>query len=309
MSEPVLLLAGPTGVGKSAVAMELAARWGAEIVSADARQLYRGLDIGTAKPTAEDRQLVPHHLLDLLDPSERYSAARFLADAQTALCGIQERGRRAIVVGGTGLYLKALREGLFEAPETSPEVREQVDEMYARDGKAGLAEYLRQADPATLAALDVSNPARLRRAVEYHLMTAESLHAARSARPGSDSPFTFYPVILSRPRAELYSRIEDRIARMLSLGWLEEVRTLSDSWDFGLPAFDAVGYRELYDVVLKRVTFDSAVAEIVRKTRRYAKRQMTWFSHQGAWIPVSLENDVTSKISSGLEVFAENKSA
>lgn len=305
----MLLLAGPTAVGKTAVALELAKRLDAEIVSADARQVYKGLNIGTAKPGPSERALVPHHLIDLLDPPERYSAARFLAEAEGTLRGIMEKGRRAMVVGGTGLYFKALRDGLFEAPETAPEVRERADRMAEAGGREALVAYLERHDPRTLAKLDPANTARLRRAVEFHLMTDESLAARREASPGRKPAFRYFPVVLVRPREELYSRIERRAGDMIKAGWLDEVRGLSERWDFALPAFEAVGYRELYDVARERVSMSEAMLKIVTKTRQYAKRQLTWFSHQGDWLWVSPESDVTLKIASGLLSFAENKSA
>jgi tRNA dimethylallyltransferase len=289
--------------------MQLATLWDAEIVSADARQVYRGLDIGTSKPTLADQQRVPHHLLDLLAPDERYSASRFFADACASLEGIIGRGKRAIVVGGTGLYLKVLRDGLFEAPDTTPEVREQVDQLLSTGGKAALRDYLAKSDPHTLAALDAENPARLRRAVEFHLMTRESLTLVQQSARGKGAPFDFFPVVLVRPRQQLHERIGDRVKTMLESGWLAEVEQLSGVWDFALPGFDAVGYRELYAVVKQQVTLEQAVLKIVERTRQYAKRQVTWFTHQGTWLWMSPENEVTLKISSGLASFAENKSA
>jgi tRNA dimethylallyltransferase len=306
---PVLLLAGPTGVGKSDVALQLAESWSAEIVSADARQVYRGLDVGTAKPTSAQRSTIPHHLIDLLDPDERYSAARFCADARKALREIRSRGRRALVVGGTGLYFKALTEGIFKAPETSPEVREQVDQLLQAGGKAALVDYLSRFDPETLVAIDSANPARLRRAVEFHLLTQESLVAARQEPLEPNADFDFYPVVLVRPRAELYKRIEDRVHAMMAAGFLEEVESLAKRWDFSQPAFDSVGYRELYGVVKQALRLEDAVQETIRRSRQYAKRQTTWFSHQGRWIWMSPENGVTLKITSGLAAFAENKNA
>lgn len=305
----MLLLAGPTGVGKTAVALDLAEHLGGEIVSADARQVYRHLNIGTAKPTPAERARVPHHLIDFVDPDHRYSAARFRVDAEITLRGIMDRGRRAIVAGGTGLYFKALREGLFEAPETAPEVRERVDRMLEAGGREALMAYLRQHDPQTLARLDPANPARLRRAVEYHLMTDESLAARRQSTPVPRPPFRYYPVVLVRPREELYGRIERRVGSMLEEGWLEEVRGLADQWDFSQPAFEAVGYREFYSVVREGVNMKDAISRVITRTRQYAKRQLTWFSHQGDWLWVSPESDVTLKIASGLLAFAENKSA
>lgn len=291
------------------MALELADRLGAEIVSADARQVYRGLDIGTAKPTAEERNRCPHHLLDLIDPPDRYSAARFLTEAEESLRGIMERGRPAMVVGGTGLYFKVLREGIFEAPETSPEVRERVDRLFEGGGLPALVAYLAEHDAVTLAQIDAANLARLRRAVEFHLMTDESLAARRLLGGRKPGAFRYFPVVLVRPREELYGRVEGRVDQMLKAGWIDEVRSLMQKWDFSLPAFDAVGYRELYALVSQGVNVAEVRDRIVQRTRQYAKRQLTWFSHQGHWLWVSPENDVTLKIASGLLAFAENKNA
>jgi tRNA dimethylallyltransferase len=309
MSYPVLILAGPTGVGKSALAQRLAEEWNAEIVSADARQVYRELDVGTAKPSKADRARVPHHLIDTCSPGERYSAAQFVRDARAALTDIAGRGRRSIVVGGTGLYLKALREGLFEAPEISPETRDRAEQLLERHGKEGLKSYLSSHDPETLAAIDDENTARLRRAVEFHLQTDESLELVRRESVSKETAGAFYPVVLVRPRAQLYDIIELRTDTMLRAGWLEEVEDLARRWTFDEPAFDAVGYRELYRVGREEITLSDARQSIIARTRRYAKRQLTWFSHQGTWVWMSPEKEVTAKITSGLVHFAENKSA
>jgi tRNA dimethylallyltransferase len=309
MNYPVLMLAGPTGVGKSSLAQHLAEEWDAEIVSADARQVYRELDVGTAKPSEADRARVSHHLIDICSPEERYSAARFVRDARAALTEIAGRGRRAIVVGGSGLYLKALREGLFEAPEISPETRDRAEQIMERQGKEGLQSYLRLHDPQTLSSLDAQNTARLRRAVEFHLETDESMELVRRESVSKNSAVSFYPVVLVRPRVQLYDMIEVRADSMLASGWLDEVQALTRHWSFDEPAFEAVGYRELYRVVQEAITISDARKTIVQRTRRYAKRQLTWFSHQGTWVWMSPEKEVTSKITSGLVHFAENKSA
>ena len=179
----VLVLAGPTAVGKSAVALHLAEMWNAEIVSADSRQVYRYLNIGTAKPTQAEQARIPHHLIDICEPDEIYSAARFASEAQRAIEEILARNRRAILVGGTGLYLKALIEGLFKSNETTPETRDRADQILSQGGSEGFSAYLRIHDPLTLKRIGDQNPGRLRRAVEFHLQNHESLEETRLARP------------------------------------------------------------------------------------------------------------------------------
>lgn len=306
---PVLVLAGPTAIGKSAVALELARLWNAEIVSADSRQIYRHLNIGTAKPTQAEQSLVRHHLIDVCEPQELYSAARFASDAQRAIKEIIERGQRAILVGGTGLYLRALMEGLFRSDETTPETRNRADQIYESDGVEGFRVYLRTNDPMTLERIGTSNPGRLRRAVEFHLQNHESLEASRLAKPGIPAPFRFYGVVFVLPRDQLYARVEHRIDTMLSEGWQREVASLRESFDFSLPAFNAVGYRDLERVLLQSLSASDARDQIVRRTRRYAKRQVTWFSHQGHWTWMTPDNGISSKIASGFEDFSENKNA
>lgn len=309
MKPAVLLLGGPTGAGKTAVAMELAPLLDAEIVSADARQVYRYLDIGTAKPTSDERARVAHHLLDLCLPDERYSAARFARDAKVALREIHGRGRRAIVTGGTGLYFRALTAGLFEAPETTKRTRDWVSELYGEEGIQGLRAYLALHDPATLSAIDTDNPARMRRAVEYHRQNGSSLALDRERFVSAPGDYRWYPLALTHPRAALEKRLAARLARMLECGWLGEVADLASRYDFSLPAFDAVGYRELYAVNKQELNILEAQERILLRTRQYAKRQVTWFRHQGAFSEVPAQTGVTAKIALGFRRFAENKSA
>lgn len=306
---PVLLLAGATAVGKTAIALEIAERIGGEIVSADARQIYRYLDIGTAKPTASEQRRIRHHLIDICEPDDRYSAARFRDDAHAAIRGIHTRGKHALVVGGTGLYFKAIAEGLFEAPDTGPEVRAEVDRLVEHRGLEGLRSYLADSDPATLAEIDPGNPARLRRAVEFHLQTGMSLVEARRATTPNPLPYRWMMIQLTRPREELRTRIEARVDEMLAKGWQDEVRQLRTKFDFRLPAFNAVGYRELEAVENNKVTPETGRKRIVERTRQYAKRQLTWFRNQGGWRPLAVKDGLSAKIALGLEKNADDKSA
>jgi tRNA dimethylallyltransferase len=304
----VLLLAGPTAVGKTEIGIEIAELLNGEIVSADARQVYQSLDIGTAKPTLEQRQRARHHLIDICTPAEQYSAARFLADAQAAIADIHSRGKTAIVVGGTGLYFKVLTDGLFEAPPISDETKVAVDAL-AAGGNEALITFLQSRDPVTLDRIDRRNTARLRRAAEFHMETGASLAETWRQSPRNSLPYRWFNVVVARPRPELYERAQERVDAMLRSGWLGEVQGLMKKCDFALPAFDAVGYRELEAVVLNKVTLEEGRYGIVERTRQYIKRQLTWFRHQGQWRAVGVEPDVSSKIASGFAAFAENKSA
>lgn len=306
---PVLLLAGATAVGKSAVAIEIAEQVGGEIVSADARQVYRQLNIGTAKPPEVDRRRIPHHLIDICDPTERYSAAQFRRDAVAAIEAIHGRGLTALVVGGTGLYFRALTEGLFDAPEVRPEAKSEAAAIEREGGLAALVRFLEENDPQTLEEIDRQNPARVRRAVEFYLQTGESLVGFRGQTHSDPLAYQWIMAHLTRPREELHRRIEARVDEMLAAGWLEEVSSLAKRHDFSEPAFNALGYRELRDTINGRVDLKQARQTIIERTRQYARRQLTWFRHQGPWQEFPAESKVSAKIALGLAKSAENKSA
>jgi len=285
-----VFLVGPTAVGKSAVALELAERLGAEIVSADSMQVYRGMDIGTAKPTADERARVPHHLIDVCDAGEPFDVKRFVELAQAAIA----KCRIALVVGGSGLYVRALRHGLFEAPARDPALRERLETMSA----AELFAELQRLDPQTAARMDRHNPRRLARALEVFLTTGKPIVQWQTqwTRAASGAPLFG----LQRERADLVRRIEQRIDRQIADGWLEETRRLlplfpgqkneipiTRFWT----AWQAAGYRELAAHLRGELSLAEAVAQIKTRTRQLAKRQMTWFRHEPGlrWITVAAE--------------------
>jgi tRNA dimethylallyltransferase len=286
---PVLAVGGPTATGKSALALALAERVDGEIVNADALQVYRGFDIGTAKPSAEERRRVPHHLVDILDPHEPYSAGEFARRARLAIGAIAERGRVPIVVGGSGLYWRALFTGLAPVPAGDPEVRRQLRGRLAAGGLAALAAELAHLDPTTAARLAAGDSQRVLRALEVALVSGRPLSAWIAQQPFGTQSIASIRVGLTLARGILYDRIRGRVARMLEHGWVAEVQELvAGGLDPGLPAFQAIGYRQLVRCVSGEWDLGTAIEETVRATRRFAKRQETWFRKEPdvTWFPV-----------------------
>ena len=306
-----VFLVGPTAVGKSAVALELARLIDGEIVSADSMQVYRGLDIGTAKPTLEERACVPHHLLDACEVSEGFDAKRFRELASQAILDIQSRGKGALVVGGTGLYVRALRHGLFEGPSRNEELRVQLEKLTA----AQLFEELQRVDPLTARRIDRHNPRRLVRALEVFHETGKPISQLQTewatAKPRNEMPPIF---CLSRGREDLRARIETRIDGQIAAGWVEEVRRLlACGLENNSTAMQAAGYRELVAHVQGNLPLRDAVALIKTRTRQLAKRQLTWFRREPGvnWIEIGREErplDTAKRILQEIQRDTENHS-
>lgn len=274
-----LILLGPTGIGKTAVALALAEHWPIEVVSADSRQVYRGLDIATAKPTPREQRRVPHHLLDLLRPGERYSAGRFALEASEVIAAIRARGGFPAVVGGTGLYLRALTEGLFAEPPLDRPRREALAHITAAMDNHTLVRWASR--------LDQDFPGgggrqRATRAIEMALLTGRPLSWwQRTAATGAS--VRGWTVRLTLPRAVLHQRVAARAAEMVRRGLVEEVAAaLADGAPLHGPGMDGIGVREAVDVLQGRLERDQLVEAIAVATRQYAKRQETWFRHQGS---------------------------
>ena len=273
-----LCLAGPTASGKSAAALAIAAalapRRAVEIVSVDSALVYRGMDIGTAKPSAAERAAVPHHLIDIVDPAERYSAARFITDAGAAVAAIRERGGVPLLVGGTMLYFKALFDGLDALPEADPAVRADIDARAQHSGWPALHAELAAIDPATAARLAPNDSQRIQRALEVHRVSGRPLSAWHSAPDGLTPPLI---ALEPNDRAWLHARIGERFAAMLDAGFVDEVRRLRARGDLhaGLPSMRAVGYRQAWSA-LDDDDLDSLATKATAATRQLAKRQLTW---------------------------------
>ena len=270
----LVVLTGPTASGKTAAAMALADGFPIEVISADSRQVYRGMDVGTAKPTAAERARVPHHVVDIIDPSQTYSAHRFVQDARRALDDICRRGRLPLVVGGTGFYIKAIVESeLLAGVPPDDELRKDLEALQERAGLAGLAARLERLDPIRAATIDRANPRRLIRAIEV----------AESREPAGDSPTSPPSMILGIDHTPevLAARIERRVHDMYADGLVEETRALLESGvSPDAPALSGVGYREATAVLDGRLTLEEARQRTVSRTRQYARRQRTWFRHQ-----------------------------
>jgi tRNA dimethylallyltransferase len=273
---PLLLTVGPTAVGKTELAIQLAERLAGEIVSADSRLFYRGMDIGTAKPTSEEQARVPHHLIDIADPDEILSLAVFQGKAQGAIADIHTRNKIPFLVGGTGQYIRAVTEG-WTPPEVKPDarLRSELERMKEERGVYWLYENLKELDPAAAEKIDARNYRRTIRALEVILTTGKRFSEQRGQ---SDSPYHLITIGLTRPRAELYERVDQRIDAMFASGFLEEVRSLlARGYSPSLPTMSAIGYRECIRVIQGELSEEQAKAEIRRMTRVFVRRQANWF--------------------------------
>ena len=279
---PVIAVAGPTAAGKSAVAIELALRFGGEIVNADSVQVYRHLDIGTAKPSLADRALVPHHLLDVVTPEVAYNAGRYAREARAAAAAIHARGRPVFLTGGTGLYMRAFLEGLLETGEPEPGVREALEreaERAAAEGDAlRLHRRLGELDPDAARAIHPHDVRRVVRALEIERRTGTPASRLRAAHDFSDRPFDVLYLVLDPGRAALDARIDARAQAMIDAGLLAECRGLAArGYRSTLRSLQAIGYRHLMPVVEGSDTLANALEAMRRDTRRFARRQRTWF--------------------------------
>ncbi|MGB6200368.1 MAG: tRNA (adenosine(37)-N6)-dimethylallyltransferase MiaA [Candidatus Acidiferrales bacterium] len=284
---PLVAILGPTASGKSVLAVWLAERFGGEVLACDSTQVYRGFDIGTAKPAGAERRGVPHHLLDLVEPSEIFTAGEYRRRAEIVLADLQSRGRLPILTVGTGLYLRALLEGLSDAPERSAGLRARLEARATARGPEHLHRILARLDPESARRIASRDRQKLVRAIEICVLAGKPVTEVH--RAGRDPLVGFAPIRvgLLPPRAELHARIEQRTNAMLAQGWLEEVTQLIRC---GVPAsskpFEFIGYRALRDHLEGRASLAEASAAIVQSTRRYAKRQLTWFRREPdvAWL-------------------------
>lgn len=294
MSPPLLVIAGPTASGKTRLAIELAERVGAEIVNADSQQVYRHFDIGTAKPSAQELARVPHHVLSCVDPLEPFSAARYQQLADAAIADLVARGKRVVVVGGTGLYLRVLLHGVVPAPGSDEGLRAELEQF----PDEVLHERLRAVDPVTAARLPTADRVRLIRALEIHALTGEaaSSHRERHAFQAQRYPAKLW--VLDPPREVVYAAINARTKAMFDGGLVEETRGLIARGYREAAPMRAVGYAQALEVVEGRMTLERALEDVAQKTRHYAKRQWTWFKKEPGAVfvqpPYALEPDATT---------------
>ncbi len=294
---PLIVVLGATATGKTAVGIQLAERVGGEIISADSSAVYRGLDIGSAKPTPEEQRRVRFHLIDVADPDEVFTAAKFRDLALQAIADIHARGKRALIVGGTGLYLRVLLHGFSLAPPpTEPEVRARWKAELERIGAPALHERLQQIDPDAAARIHPNDAMRITRALEVYEMTGVPIsHWQQHA----ESELPALKIGLTMPREQLYTRIDQRVDQMIEAGMLQEVQTLlQKGYNPESPALKGLGYRHLIGYIQGRVDWNEAVRLWKRDTRRFAKRQSTWFRKEPSvhWIDASQGSEHTAQL-------------
>lgn len=278
MKTRLVIIQGPTASGKSELAVRLAERFDGEVVNADSMQVYRRMDIGTAKPSREERERIPHHLIDIVEPDEPFSAADFCRHADAAIADIHARGKRILLVGGTGLYIKTLTRGLVDSPGGNEEIREELEEAVQREGLEALHRRLAAVDPASAARLHPNDRIRIVRALEVYLQTGRPLSQWQDAHRFAEDRYACLTLAISVERALLYRRIGERVDRMIAGGLVEEVRgLLAAGFPPTLKSMGAIGYKEICAHLAGACTLAEAVELIKKNTRNYAKRQMTWF--------------------------------
>ena len=280
---PLICIAGPTASGKRAAARAIAQRWPVEIINVDSATIYRGMDIGTAKPTAHERGEVSHHLLDLLDPTNSYSVASFRRDALQCVRDIQSRGHLPLFVGGTMMYFKALRDGLNDLPAADPEIRKALEASAAAEGWPAMHARLKTIDPVTAQRLSPNDSQRIGRAFEIWQISGQPMSALLGATQPADEPVATITLSLEPlERSQLHARIAERFDQMLELGLLAEVQALHARGDLhlGLPSVRCVGYRQLWAVLEGELDLKQAREQAISATRQLAKRQITWLRSQ-----------------------------
>jgi tRNA dimethylallyltransferase len=303
---PIIAIVGPTAVGKTALAIRLADKFALEVVSADSRQVYRHMDIGTAKPTAQERQRVTHHLVDVVDPDEPFTLAQYQQMAYAAINDIQGRHRLPLLVGGTGLYVKAVLEGLsIPHVEPDPHLRASLLAEAATKGYQALHARLRDVDPVAAERIDARNVRRVVRALEVSYLLGQPISSVQRATP---PPYRVLRIGLTMSREQLYQRIDERVERMMGAGLVEEVRSLvAHGYGYSLPAMSGLGYRQVGMYLRGEVSLDEAVTLIKRHTRRFVRQQANWFRRDD---PAILWFDVSSSefeaVAAQIKAFASN---
>jgi len=290
----LLCILGPTAVGKTEIAISVAQKLDAEIVSADSRQIYKYMDIGTAKPTPEEQTQAQHHLIDCVIPDERFSVADYQRLADAAIENIQQGGKRAMLVGGAGLYFRAVVDGMFKGPSADMELRAELRQKAEEFGPDVLHRRLAEIDPESANSIHKNDLIRLIRALEVYQKTGKPISELQQQWGRTEPRYPFIAIGINRPRGELYQRIEARVDKMLGMGLLEEVKSLLErGYDKNAPAMRGFGYKEFIDYLDGQHDFQTAVELLKRNTRRYAKRQLTWFRNEPRIQWINLSRDIS----------------
>ena len=275
---PLVVILGPTAAGKSKLAIELAQKFGLEIINADSMQIYRGMDIGSAKPSLKERSLVTHHLIDIKDPDEEFSAAQYKEVAKNCIDSLTQKGTSILVVGGTGFYIRALTKGLFPVPSANLKLREELKEKEETQGKWYLYRELEKVDPEAASTIHPNDTFRIVRALEVFHLTGKPISQHQKEHQFKHSLFNLLKIGLMRKRGEIYDRIELRVDNMIKDGLVEEVRQLlKKGYSPTIKPFQSLGYKQILEYLQGDLNLDEAVSLIKRNTKRYAKRQLTWF--------------------------------
>ena len=287
-----IVIAGATGVGKTDLSIKLAQKINAEIISADASQVYKELDIGTAKVTQKEMQGIPHYMIDVVNPDEDYSVGDFERAVNNILNeSCQKNGKNVIIVGGTGLYIKSITDGFAKLPSKDEKIRAELEIKNLQE----LQEMLKELDEKSYSEIDLSNKLRLVRAIEVCLLTGEKFSELRTKNIKNNN-YKFLKIFLTRDRNELYDRINKRVDIMISKGLIDEARKIYDKYEKSLYKISSIGYKELFLYFDGKITLEEAVDEIKRESRRYAKRQMTWFRKEKNYITYNLSEVSENKI-------------
>ncbi|WP_347552725.1 tRNA (adenosine(37)-N6)-dimethylallyltransferase MiaA [Pseudalkalibacillus hwajinpoensis] len=307
MKEPtqkLVTVLGPTAVGKTKTSIELAKALNGEIISGDSMQIYRGMDIGTAKVTGDEMEGIPHYLINIKDPMERFSAAEFQTLATDLITDINRRGKVPIIAGGTGLYVKSVtHQYAFSEAKEDPEYRQKLEEIAEEEGPVQFHHRLETIDPKSYHVIHPNNVRRVIRALEVYYVTGEPLSASKDALP-EHSPYNLVNIGLTMDREALYNRINKRVDLMMEDGLLEEAQRLYAAGVQECQSVQAIGYKEIYRLIENRVSFEDAVNELKLNSRRYAKRQLTWFRHQMEIDWFDMTTDRAEKIQKILQVVA-----
>ena len=291
MKKPLVILTGPTAVGKTELSLKLAKQIGGEIISADSMQVYKGMDIGSAKITPEEMQNIPHYLIDVLSPDEEFHVVRFQEMAKEALEQIYAHGKIPIVVGGTGFYIQALLYDIdFTENEQDQTYRTKLEQLAKEQGAEYLHDMLRAVDPVSAETIHANNVKRVIRALEYHHQTGEPISRHNEEERQKTSPYNFAYFVLNDDRAKLYERIDKRVDLMVEAGLVDEVKELKNmGYTRNMVSMQGLGYKEILDYFSGEITLDEAIYRIKRDSRHFAKRQITWFKRERDVIWISKE--------------------
>jgi tRNA dimethylallyltransferase len=274
----VIIICGPTGIGKTAVGINLAEKFGGEIIGADSMQIYRHMDIGTAKPTLEERRRVAHHMVDIVDPDEDFDAVQFAERARIGIAALSQRSRLPFVVGGTGLYIKALLHGLFQSELIDPKIRQRLRQQLDQGGSSLLYERLQRIDPETAGRLHPHDSYRIIRALETVESSGKPISKHHQDHGFQDDPYNTLKVGLRIDRQKLYAQLDGRVDAMIQAGLVEEVKKLlAMGYAAELKSMQSIGYRHVVEFIAERLPWEECVRTLKRDTRRFAKRQFTWF--------------------------------